>query len=63
MAYRIEVDKEKCVGCGACVASCENFELGDEGKSHAIKAEVDEIGCNQAAADACPVEAITVTEI
>jgi ferredoxin len=56
---KIEIDKEKCIGCGACASACDNFELR-EGKAHAKKAEVDEIGCNQEAADACPVEAIKI---
>jgi ferredoxin len=61
MAIKIEVDKEKCIGCGACAATCDNFEL-EEGKSHAKKTEVDDIGCNQEAADVCPVEAIKITK-
>jgi len=56
---KIEVDKEKCIGCGACAAACDNFEL-EEGKAKAKKAEVEELGCNQEAADACPVEAIKI---
>lgn len=60
--YKIEVDKEKCIGCGACAAQCDNFELeGDKAKPK--QKEVSDIGCNQDAADACPVEAIKVTKL
>ncbi|MBW2981562.1 ferredoxin [Candidatus Woesearchaeota archaeon] len=61
MAFKIEVDKEKCIGCGACAAQCSNFDI-KEGKAVAKKKEVDKIGCNQEAADICPVEAIKVTK-
>ena len=59
MVYRITVDKGKCIGCGACAASCNNFEM-QEGKAAAKKAQVEDVGCNQEAADICPVEAIKV---
>jgi ferredoxin len=61
MAFKIEVDKEACIGCGSCAAVCDNFEL-EEGKAYAKKTEVDEIGCNQEAADICPVQAIKITK-
>jgi len=59
MAYKITIDKEKCIGCGACTSQCDNFEMKD-GKAAAKKSEVKEIGCNQEAADICPVQAISV---
>jgi len=61
MGYKIKVDEEKCIGCGACTASCDNFEM-EGAKAKVVKAEVDEIGCNQDAADICPVDAIIVKE-
>lgn len=60
--YQIKVDKEKCIGCGACANTCDNFEI-IEGKSHVKKAKVQEIGCSQDAADMCPVQAITIKKI
>ena len=60
--YKISVDKEKCIGCGACAATCDNFEI-NEGKSEPKKKEVEDIGCNQEAADVCPVDAIIVKEV
>lgn len=60
--HKIMIDKEKCIGCGACAAQCDNFEM-DGDKAKAKKTEVLDIGCNQDAADACPVEAIKITKI
>ena len=57
--FRVSVDHGLCIGCGACELNCDNFKLVD-GKSNPIKAEVDEIGCNQIASDGCPVNAIKV---
>ncbi len=52
----VTVDTEACIGCGACVSLCPDvFELKD-GKSH-VKGEG---GCAKEAADACPVNAISV---
>ena len=60
--FKVEINEEACIGCGACT-SCDNFELGDNGKAKAKESEVDEAGCNQEAADNCPVSCIKVTEI
>ncbi|MBR9692295.1 4Fe-4S binding protein [Candidatus Woesearchaeota archaeon] len=58
MTYKITIDKEKCLGCGACT-QCDNFEIKD-GKAYAKKSEVEELGCNQEAVDICPADAIKV---
>ena len=58
--YKVEV-KENCIGCAACTATCDNFEM-KEGKAVAKKTEVEEVGCNKEAADICPVDAIKITE-
>ena len=61
--FKIEVDKEACIGCGNCAAVCpDNFEM-IEGKSKVKKAKVDKIGCSQEAADSCPVQCIKITEL
>lgn len=53
----VKVDKEKCIGCGACVAVCpEGFELV-EGKA---KIKNPDAKCIKKAAETCPVNAITV---
>jgi len=62
MAYKIEVDKETCIGCGACVAQCDNFEM-DGDKAKPKEAKVNDISCNQDASDACPVTAIKITKL
>ena len=55
---KVSVDKEKCIGCGACVSVCPDvFEMGDEGKSEAKKKECD-LDCCKEAKDICPVDAI-----
>ncbi len=52
----IELDKEKCIGCGTCVAICpDNFEM-DGAKAKVTNAE--DTGCAKQAADSCPVNAI-----
>ncbi len=64
MAYKIEVDKETCIGCGACVSVCDDlFELNEEEmKAHVKKEQIEELGCAKEAEDTCPVDAIKITE-
>ncbi len=57
--YKISVDHDKCIGCGACEGNCDNFSLMD-GKSSPVNSEVDALGCDRGAADGCPVGAISV---
>ncbi len=59
---KIEVDAEKCIGCAACAAQCDNFEMNGD-KAVPKQSEVDDIGCNNDAKDACPVDAIKITEM
>lgn len=60
MTHKITVDKDKCIGCGACVAACPgSFEMKD-GKAHAVKAEVEKLICEEDAVSSCPVDAIKV---
>ena len=60
MAFRVEVDHGKCIGCLACTR-CNNFVCGNDFKAQAVRSEVEEIGCNQEAAEICPVGAITIS--
>ena len=54
----VELDQNKCIGCGTCVAICPaNFEM-DGAKAKAKAAE--DSGCAKQAGDSCPVNAITV---
>ena len=56
---KVEVDKDKCIGCGACTAICPDvFEFDDDGLAKAVKQEVNDDAI--AAAEGCPTEAITV---
>lgn len=58
---KVNVDQDKCIGCGACVSiSPENFDFNEDGLSVAISDEVTEKTIN--AKEACPVYAINVSE-
>jgi ferredoxin len=60
MAHKITVDQDKCIGCGACAATCpKSFKISG-GKAHPVKASVEEITCEKDAAAGCPVDAIKV---
>lgn len=55
----VSVNHELCIGCGACAAVCPvSFQMNAEGKSDPVTQEVTE--CTKAAADGCPVQAISV---
>jgi len=56
----IKVNKDTCIGCGACIAICESvFEMKD-GKSIVKKGqEKSKMPCIKEAIDSCPVNAIT----
>ena len=61
MVHKISVNQEKCVGCGACAATCEgSFEM-KEGKAVAVKTEIEELTCEKDAESVCPVDAISVS--
>jgi len=63
MSYKIEVDKKKCIGCGACVAICpKSFRIENE-KSTPINPEIDKIGDEPMAESACPAQAIKISKI
>ena len=64
---KIKLEREKCIGCGSCQAVCPKyFELIDDGKSHIIGAnkqdveelEVEKLDSAEQAAQACPVQCI-----
>ncbi|MBU0457419.1 MAG: ferredoxin [Nanoarchaeota archaeon] len=64
MKFKIKHYREKCIGCGSCSSICpKNWVMKKDGKAAPIKTELDEIGCNQQAADSCPVKIIKITKI
>ena len=63
--------RDKCIGCGTCVAVCPTFwHMGNDGKAELKDAkdtgegkfelEIEYLGCNKEAASSCPVQIITV---
>ncbi len=57
---KIVQDADACIGCGACAAICpDNWEMKGS-KSKPKKTELNDLGCNQQAADACPVQCIKI---
>ena len=60
--YKVEVDEEKCIGCGECLDVCpvEVYEMQNE-KSVPVNQE-ECIGC-ESCTEVCEQEAITVTEV
>jgi ferredoxin len=61
---KIIQDQDKCIGCGACVGVCpDNWQMTTVNgmtKSKPKKTQVKDIGCNQEAADVCPVKCIKI---
>lgn len=69
---KIIQEREKCIGCGSCVALCpEYWEMAEDGKAKPINSknnpetgnlelEIEKIDCNQEAAEICPVECIKI---
>lgn len=60
---KFKVDKDKCIGCGACQAICEEvFEIKDDGFAEAVKEEIKDEKIKEDAIDAmegCPTSAIS----
>ncbi len=58
---KVEVDKNKCIGCGACTAIAPDvFDFDDDGLAKATSDKVnDDV---KTAAEGCPTEAITVEQ-
>jgi ferredoxin len=72
--FKIIHDKKICIGCGACVSLCPKYweMLGDSKaflkgsdlnpETNNYELEVEEIGCHQESADACPVQCIIISK-
>ncbi len=69
---KIIIEREKCIGCGACVSLCPKyFKMDDDGKSSLVGGQRDEkngndnletndLGCANPAAEGCPVQCIHI---
>lgn len=59
MAKSPTVDKNTCIGCGACVATAgDTFKLNDRGKAEVVNSQGNDEETIQMAIDGCPVNAI-----
>lgn len=68
---KVKIDKETCIGCGICTATCDEvFELGSDGKASITEkyirsgdgSEGDvpaDVGCVDSAVETCPMNAIS----
>ena len=56
---KISIDKEKCIGCGACESICPSVFVMKGDKAEVKKKETNE-KCAKEAADSCPTQAIIV---
>ena len=62
---KVVLNRDACIGCGACAALCEDiFEIDNEGLSKVIKEEVkdEEVELTRDAIESCPTEAISFEE-
>lgn len=58
------VDRETCIGCGLCAATCADvFHIDNEGKSVPIETDIPDNNLSdaEAARDNCPVSAISIS--
>lgn len=61
--YRIEFERDKCIGATSCNDKCPgNWEMKEDGKSDCSIKDLDDsqLECNLDAAKACPVNAIHI---
>jgi len=58
---KIKIDKNKCIGCGTCIAIApKSFKFDSEGKSELIESPGDSEEIIKEAAESCPVQAINL---
>lgn len=58
---KLNVDEEKCIGCGACVAiDPEHFDFNDNGLSNVIKNDNLDSANLKSAQESCPTGAISL---
>jgi len=56
-----QIDKDKCIGCGACVAACPKQALEMDGDKAKLSFP-DKCDSLQECVKSCPTEAITMVE-
>ncbi|MYT30791.1 MULTISPECIES: ferredoxin [unclassified Streptomyces] len=60
--WRVAVDRGVCIGSGLCAGTApERFRLDAARQSHPVEPETEPADTVLAAAESCPVEAITIT--
>lgn len=60
---KVIVDQDTCIGCGLCADDFPDvFEMGDDGKAHAVAQTVpsEKEDAARGGAEECPVDAIEV---
>lgn len=63
---KVKFNKEDCIGCGMCAEECPSNwsvkETPDGRKAKPRSLTLASVGCNQRAADSCPVGAIEIVK-
>lgn len=62
---KVVLNRDACIGCGACAALCEDiFEIDNEGLSKVKKEEIkdEEVESTRDAIESCPTGAITLED-
>ncbi len=62
MKYKIVMKRADCIGCGACSAVCDNWEMNSDNKARPKQSTIseEELKCNKEAAEMCPVKCIQI---
>ena len=62
--FKINFDREACIGCSACVSVCDNWVMdNDKVKPKKTAISEKELKSNKEAEDICPVDAIKIKKV
>ncbi|MFQ6087962.1 MAG: ferredoxin [Candidatus Methanofastidiosia archaeon] len=61
--YKVELDKEECIGCGACENICPELFALKSDVAEVLEEEINDPACAKEACEMCPVECIKVKKI